>query len=116
MVNESKTVFTTNTTSCMLTYMNGTYLKETVYTYSTGVPLPRSGVVNDLTPTHAYDTNLAIDFQQYVPDLSKTSYLLQYLRAYYTPRACYNHGHPLTDFQAQGNVLAANASITSTGY
>ena len=44
-------------------------------------------MVNDVTPTLAYDTTLAIDLQAYVPDLSKTSYLLQYLRAFYTPRA-----------------------------
>ena len=52
----------------------------------------------------------------YNPDCSRTSYLLQYMRAYYTPRACYNHGGPLTDAQAQANVLAANASIIGTGY
>ena len=34
-----------NTTSYMLAYMNETYLKETVYAYSTGIPC---GVVNDL--------------------------------------------------------------------
>ena len=50
----------------------------------------------------------------YVPDLSTTTYLLQYLRAYYTPRAFYNYGATLTDLQAQTNVLAANASTTDT--
>ena len=116
IVNDSKTTFPTNTTSCVLSCMNDTYLKETVYNFNTGVPLPRSGMVNDVTPTQAYDTNLAIDFQQYAPDLSKTSYLLEYLRAHYTPKACYNHGHPLDDLQAQANVLGANASIATTGY
>ena len=94
----------------MLTYMNDTYLKPTTYNFTTGVPLANSGVLNDVTPTQNYGTNLAVDFMNYNPDCSRTSYLLQYIRAYYTPRACYNHGGPLTDAQAQANVLAANSS------
>ena len=38
IVNDSKTTFPTNTTSCMLMYMSETYLKQTVYTYTTGEP------------------------------------------------------------------------------
>ena len=40
-LNDNKTVFPTNTTSCMLGYMNGTYLKETVYSFTTGDPYLR---------------------------------------------------------------------------
>ena len=41
IVNDSKTTFPTNTTSCVLGYMNDTYLKETVYSYFTGDPYLR---------------------------------------------------------------------------
>ena len=71
---------------------------------------------NDLTPTAQAQIN-NYNVMNYVPDLSTTSYILQYLRAYYTPRPYYNQGAALTDLQAQTNVLAANASTTDThGY
>ena len=38
------------------------------------------------------------------------------MRAYYTPRARYNHSHPLADLQAQANVLGANASFATNEY
>jgi hypothetical protein len=100
----------------MLTYMNDTYLKPTLYSFSTGDPLANSGMLNDLTPTPAAQINGTTNAMNFNPDLSTTTNLVQYLRAYYSPRPYIDNGVPLNDAQAQANVVAANASIATTGY
>ena len=72
-------------------------------------------MVNDLTPTPAAQINV-MTAMNYNPDLSTNTYLVQYLRAYYSPRPYIDNGVPLNDAQAQANVVAANASIAATGY
>ena len=90
--------------------MQNTFLRETVYDVATNAPRAMSGVKNDLTPTTQAQINNTYNVMNYVPDLSTTTYLLQYLRAYYTPRTFYNYGGTLTDLQARASLLAANAS------
>ena len=79
----------------MLTYMHDTYLKQTPCSQING-------------------TTTAMNCS---PDLSTTSYILQNMRAFYTPRACVDIGDLQGAAQVQANVLAANASIADTnGY
>ena len=88
-----------------------------MYDVATNAARAMSGVKNDLTPTTQAQINNTYNVMNYVPDLSTTTYLLQYFRAYYTPRPFYNQGPPLTYLQAQANMLAANAFTTDThGY
>ena len=62
-------------------------------------------MLNDLKPTPAAQVN------------GTTTHLVQYLRAFYTPRAYVDLGVLQGAAQVQANVLAANASITDTnGY
>ena len=65
VVNDSPAYFPTNTTSSMLTYMQNTFLRETVYDLATNAPRALGGVKNDLTPTTQAQINNTYNVMNY---------------------------------------------------
>ena len=76
-----------------------------------------SGVKNDFTPTPTAQINNTMNTMIFSLDLSTTTHLLQYLRAYYTQRAYYEYcvmnDETSATVLAKGNLYLGKLSCLS---